>query len=79
MCLAQPLMLEQIAAALPPDEVVASIPLRAACTGSVLKDVLDPERVRLPEQEVEEPLPRARLHFVDGEAQRIVAHLPASA
>ena len=75
VCLAQPLTLEQIAAALPPDEVVASIPLRAVCTGSVLEDIMDPERVRLPEQEVEEPLPRAKLHFADGEAERIVAHL----
>ena len=75
VCLAQPLTLEQIAAALPPDEVVASIPLRAVCTGSVLEDIMDPERVRLPEQEVEEPLPRAKLHFADGEADRIVAHL----
>ena len=36
---------------------------------------MEPERVRLPEQEVEDPLPRAKLHFADGESERIVAHL----
>ena len=55
------LTLEQIAATLPPDEVVASIPLRPMCTGNVLDGVLDLERVRLPEQEVEEPLCKTSL------------------
>ena len=52
ICRARPLTLEQVAAALPPDEVTAGIAPRAACTGVVGPDMCESFRARLLAEEV---------------------------
>ena len=54
---------------------MASIPLRAVCTGAVHADVWDANRARLSAEEVQDPVPMAKLHVASGEDVRIIAHL----
>ena len=75
VCIARPLTLDQVSAALPPADVLASIRLEDVCTGSVLAAIQDPSLARLPVHEVPLPLPRASLSFAEGEDTRIVQHL----
>ena len=75
VCLAKLVTLEQVAAALPADHVVASIALREVCTVAMREAIVDPERALLPTEEVAEPLPKGKLHFVLGGDRLIIRHL----
>ena len=75
VCVAVPITKAQIAAAMPPANIVASIPVSAVCSGGVREALRFPENVRLPEAEEPDELPSAALSFAEGEEESVVKFL----
>ena len=72
MLTALPLSVDQVVAALPPKGVAASIPPTEVVEEGVAAALLDPSLARLPPDDVDGPLPRARLHVCPGELTRLL-------
>ena len=72
VCVAVPITKAQIAAAMPPANIVTSIPVSAVCSGGVREALRSPENARLPEAEEPDELPSAALSFAEGEEESVV-------
>ena len=72
---AQPMSVDQVVAALPPQGVAVSIPLTEVVEEGVAAALLDPSLARPSPDEVDGRLPRARLHVRSGKLRRFLSVL----